>query len=104
MIKFFNGIPVAVNNTITKSSEEENYYISYNHSRRDYGVDTTALVITIGNNEKEVFYILKGNHSKQYVECKDLKDCINYFMSNKEYIHEYSNVFEHQYLLNEEAS
>ena len=102
MIKFFDGIPISINNTITKNSKEEKYYISYNSSRRDYGVDTTALVITIGDNERMVFYILKGNHSEQYTNCKNLKDCISYLMNNKEYIHEFSDVFEHEYLLNVE--
>lgn len=100
MIKFFNGIPVSINNTITKSNDEEQYYISYNPSRRDYGVDTTALVITIGNNERQVFYILKGNHKDQYANCKNLKECVKYFVSNKEYIHEMGDAFEHEYLAN----
>lgn len=95
MIKYFNGIPISVNNTITKNSKEEKYYVSYNPSKRDYGVDTTALVITIGDNERQVFYILKGNHSGQYENCKDLKECISYFVNNKECIHEISDAFEH---------
>lgn len=93
MIKYFNGIPISVNNTITKTSKE--YYVSYNPSKRDYGVDTTALVITIGDNERQVFYILKGNHSEQYENCKDLKECISYFVNNKECMHEFSDAFEH---------
>ena len=95
MIKYFNGMPVNINNTITKNSEEEKYYISYNPSYRDYGVDTTALVITIGDNERQVFYILKGKHSEQYANCKDLKECISYYVENKESIHEFSDTFEH---------
>jgi|GEM_PF-5361756 len=95
MTKFFNGVPIYINNTITKSSKEEKYYISYNPSMRDYGVDTTALVITIGDNERNVFYILKGNHTEQYANCKNLKDCITYCVNTKEYIHSYSDVFEH---------
>lgn len=99
MIKFFNGIPIVINNTIIKDSKEENYYISYNPSKRDYGVDTTALVITIGNNERQVFYTLKGNHTEQYKNCENLKDCVNYFINNKEYAHKFSDVFEHEYLI-----
>ena len=95
MIKYFNGIPIIVNNTITKNSKEEKYYISYNPSKRDYGVDTTALVITIGDNERQVFYILKGNHSGRYENCEDLKECINYFVNNKERTHAFSDAFEH---------
>lgn len=98
MIEFFNGVPIVIENTITKSSKEENYHISYNPSRRDYGVDTTALVITIGDNEREVYYILKGNHEKQYANCENLKDCVNYFKNNMEYKHKFSNAFEHGYL------
>ena len=94
MIKFFNGVPIVINNTITKDSKEENYYISYNSSRRDYGVDTTALVITIGDNERQVYYILEGNHSEQYARCESLKDCLNYFVENKDYIHKFSDAFE----------
>lgn len=95
MIKFFNGIPILIENTIAKDNKEENFYISYNPSYRDYGIDTTALVITIGNNERQVFYILKGNHSVQYENCKDLKECISYFVNNKEYEHKFSDGFEH---------
>ena len=95
MIKFFNGVPIMIENTITQSSKKENYYISYNPSRRDYGVDTTALVITIGDNERQLFYILKGNHKEQYASCKNLKECISYFINNKEFAHAFSDVFEH---------
>ncbi|MDA1675589.1 hypothetical protein [Bacillus cereus group sp. TH152-1LC] len=99
MIKFFNGVPIMINNTITKNSEEEKYYISYNPSHRDYGIDTTALVITIGDNERQVFYILKGNHKEQYENCKNLKDCVAYFVSNEEHAHKISDKFEHQHLI-----
>lgn len=97
MLKFFNGIPILIENTITKDSKEENYHISYNPSYRDYGIDTTALVITIGDNERQVFYILKGNHSTQYEKCENLKDCIRYFVNNKEDVHKFSDVFEHEW-------
>lgn len=99
MIKYYDGIPVRVDNTIVKSNKEESYYISYNPSVRDYGVDTTALVITIGNNERQVFYILKGNHKEQYSNCKNLKECVNYFINNKEHEHKFSDVFEHEKLV-----
>lgn len=99
MVKYFNGIPIFIDNTVTQDNKEENYYVSYNPSRRDYGVDTTALVITLGNNERQVFYILKGNHSKQYEGCKNLRECIHYLRANKELIHKYSDKFEPEYLL-----
>ena len=99
MIKYFNGIPINIPNTIVKDSKEENYYVSYNPSARDYGVDTTALVVTIGNNERQVFYILEGNHEKQYGNCKDLKECVKYFKDNEEHKHKFSEKFEHDYLI-----
>lgn len=95
MIKWFNGIPIDVPNKITKNSDEEKYYISYNPSFRDYGIDTTALVITIGDNERQVFYILKGNHEDQYANCESLQECLAYFVENKESAHQFSNTFEH---------
>lgn len=102
MLKILGGVPLIINNIITKSSKEEKYNISYNYSKKDYGIDTTALVINIGDNERDVYYILKGNHSEQYTNCKNLKDCINYFKNNKECTHKFSSVFEHEYLLNVE--
>lgn len=99
MIKYFNGVPVLIPNTISKSSEEEKYYISYNPSRRDYGVDTTALVITIGDNERQVYYILKGNHKEAYDNCKNLKECVAYFVENKTIVHDFSDKFEHEDLI-----
>lgn len=99
MIKYFNGIPVVIPNEVTKSSKEENYYISYNPSYRDYGIDTTALVITIGNNERHVFYTLKGNHSEGYDNCNSLKDCVRYFNDNKEQAHRICDEFEHEHLI-----
>ena len=98
MVYFVNGIPITAPNSIVKDNKEEKYYISYNPSIRDYGTKTTALVIN-KDNKKELFYILKGDHSKQYANCKDLKECINYFISNKKYIHEFSDEFEHGYML-----
>ena len=95
MIQYFNGVPVSIPNTITTESQSENYYVSYNPSRRDYGIDTTALVITIGNNERQVFYILKGNHTGQYAGCKDLNTCLKYYEDNAELRHRFSDSFEH---------
>lgn len=99
MIKYVDGIPIFVNNTITTNSKEEKYYVSYNPSYRDYGIDTTALVVTIGNNERQVFYILKGNHSEQYSNCDSLKECIRYYVKNKDRAHKFSDAFEHENLI-----
>ena len=95
MLKFYDGVPIVEHNTVTKDSKEEKYHISYNPYKRDYGVDTTALVIVIGDNERQVFYILKGDHTKQYDECENLKECLGYYAANKELQHKYSNPFEH---------
>lgn len=95
MLKFFNGMPVVITNKITNENKEEKYHISYNPSARDYGVDTTALVINIGDNERDVYYILSGNHSEQYGNCKNLKECLTYYTSNKELQHKFSSEFEH---------
>lgn len=95
MVKYFKGIPVIINNIISKDNKEKKYYISYNYSTRDYGVDTTALVITLGNNERQLFYILKGNHSKSYDECKNLNECVEYYKNNMELSHKYSDRLEH---------
>lgn len=98
MIKNYDGIPIFIPNTVVKENKSDNYYISYNPYYRDYGIDTTAIVITI-ENIRQLFYILKGNHSDKLNECKDLKECIKYYMDNKELIHSYSDEFEHEYIL-----
>lgn len=95
MIKVFNGIPVHIPNSITQNNDEEKYYISYNPSYRDYGIDTTALVVTIGDNERQVYYILEGNHSAAYETCENLAECLAYFTQNKESAHKFSDPFEH---------
>ncbi|MNL90985.1 hypothetical protein D3C81_07110 [compost metagenome] len=99
MIKYYGGVPILITNEVVTSNSEDKYYVSYNKSTRDYGVDTTALVITIGNNEREIFYILKGNHSEQYKKCKNLSECVKYFIANLTSIHGFSSSFEHDHLL-----
>ena len=66
-------------NYISKDSKD--YYISYNPlDVQSYGDTTTALHI----NETSQFLILNGNHTEQYNNCKDLKECLKYFYSKKE--------------------
>lgn len=84
-IQFFNGIPVNVPNEIRRNSDD--FYISYNASTRDYGCPTTALVL--GGCEK--FYILCGDHRKQYEEAETLEACLDYYRTNPELQHEYSD-------------
>lgn len=94
MVKFYNGIPISIINRIVLDNREEKYHVSYNPSVRDYRVATTALVITTKDNKKELFYILSGNHSKQYSNCKSLKECIDYFIENKELMHKFSDALQ----------
>ena len=89
-VEYFDGVPVFIPNKIMKENKEEKYYVSYNRSVRDYGVDTTALVV-FDENGNSIFYILKGNHAEKYHECEDLKECIDYFKNNIEFMHEYSD-------------
>lgn len=94
-----NGVPIIVDNEIVNDNKKENYYVSYNNKTRDYGVATTALVITIGNNERELYYILKGNHSAEYENLKSLAECVNYFFNNIGNKHSFSDEFEHEHLI-----
>ena len=99
MIEYINGIPLSVPNEIVSDDRSEHYHVSYNGSRTNYGVDTTALVIRSEDNKSEVYYILKGNHSKQFRNCKNLKDCVRYFIANKDISHSYSDKFIHNHLI-----
>ena len=56
----FNGIPVVIpNKTDDVDTGSPHWYVSYNnYSTRDYGCDTTALVLGQG----EYFIILNGDH------------------------------------------
>jgi ABC-type xylose transport system substrate-binding protein len=77
----FNGIPINTYNTVTNESKE--FYISYNnYDKRIYGCDTTALVY----GQMEKFYILNGNHTKEYAELftKGFDACFKYFTENED--------------------
>ena len=87
---FINGINIPETNVISKDAEE--FYISYEHFSFAYGCPTTALVIDrYKQNIGDLFYILKGDHRKQYNSCEMLQDSIRYLLSNKSIIHEYSD-------------
>lgn len=79
----FDGIPLFVPNDITNSKND--FYISYNSHTRDYGSDTTALVLT-SKEFMDKFLILNGNHKKQYDEIinngGNYNDCLEYFKNN----------------------
>ena len=74
-VSFIGGVPIYQPNTVSSSNED--FYISYNPSVRDYGTDTTALVI----HSTSQFLILAGNHAKQY-EGLSFEDSLAYFYAN----------------------
>lgn len=83
-VKNFDGIPIVVPNVIVLDTEE--YYVSYNvYDSRKYGSDTTALVV--GSR----FFILNGNHVKNYTSCESLEECLSYFNSQSDLINKYSD-------------
>ena len=74
----------------TKDSPAGDFYVSYNPSSRDYGSDTTALVL--GDMDK--FYILIGDHRKQYdaILSKGWDACLDYYKANMaEFGHKFSD-------------
>lgn len=91
------GIPISIPNDIISSNKD--FYISYNNRDiRIYGDVTTALVYEYPKGISEHYYILKGNHSKQYKNIidngGDIKECLEYFKSNHNLISEYSDQVE----------
>jgi len=87
--EFIDGIPVTIPNVTTTSKNHKNFYISYNnYNLNDYGGhDTTALVYE-GGQSLPIFFILNGNHLKQYKELKEngFDACYKYFLDNKEFM------------------
>lgn len=89
-VKFFNGTPLHIPNEVRENSRE--FYISYNSSSSGYGCPTTALVLN--NPQMTKFYILCGDHRKQFEEAETLEQCFVYFQSNPDKQHEYSDKLE----------
>lgn len=85
MIKYFDGIPVYIPNTIAE--DHKDYYISYCTDTRDYGCVTTALVL----NSPNKFLVLEGDHREQYSECDGLERCFEYFKSREDLKSKYSD-------------
>ncbi|MBA4293774.1 hypothetical protein C0431_12500 [bacterium] len=92
-VKYFNGVPIFVPNSIPKKGE--GYYVSYNPSARDYGVDTTALVVRVDNGNRDVYYILSGDHVEDYNACDSLDDCLRYLFDHEDQLHHMSEPIEH---------
>lgn len=83
----FNGIPVHIPNEVRQN--DHRFYISYNTSSRDYGCPTTALVLKDPQMTK--FYILCGDHRKQYEVANTLEGCLAYFRNLPYLRHSYSD-------------
>lgn len=79
-IKTIEGHPIMVPNKVVQCNK---FYISYNNYDTDiYGSDTTALVLGV----MEKFYILNGDHRKNYNALKDkgFEACFEYFKNNSD--------------------
>lgn len=87
---FFAGIPTTVLNEVRQN--DPSFYISYNRSPRDYGCATTALVLNDPQMTK--FYILRGDHRKQYEAAETWDNCLAYYQGNPTQQHEYSDKVE----------
>ena len=95
----FNGIPVVIpNKTDDVDTGSPHWYVSYNYSTRDYGCDTTALVLGQG----EYFIILDGDHRAAFnaviASAADkgwaysrLDLCLQYVRENKNLLNKMSN-------------
>ena len=84
---FIDGIPISVPNEIRQNSKD--FYVSYNGNYRDYGCPTTALVLNDPQMSK--FFILKGDHRRQYEEAGTYDACLRYYLDHPELQHEYSD-------------
>lgn len=92
-----NGI-IEYNSVIEGNNEQiefngkvyEGFYISYNNYDIEiYGDVTTALVI----GQMQKFYILKGDHRKQYAEIikQGFYKCLEFYKNNIADSHSYSD-------------
>lgn len=94
---FFDGVPALVTNrTDEVETGSKHWYISFNSSSRDYGCETTALVL----GQMEYFLILKGDHREGFQQAIDddkksfrtrLSRCLDYVRQNKDKLHDYSD-------------
>lgn len=79
--------------TNTTKEMSPHWYVSYNPSSRDYGCDTTALVLGQG----EHFLTLEGDHREALHAIMDdakpftLTRCLRYVDDNKDKLHEMSD-------------
>lgn len=93
----FEGFPTFIPNIIVSNNED--FYISYNNCDiHIYGDVTTALVYEFPKGKSEHYYVLNGNHVKQYNELLTkgggIKECLEYFKSNQDLMSKYSDKLE----------
>lgn len=76
-------------NTVLHAHVKRGFYVSFNWRTSEYGCVTTALV----SDSMDRFYILKGDHRKQYDALLDQgwDACFGYFIANISQRHEYSD-------------
>jgi hypothetical protein len=75
---------------VIDSKVYDGFYVSFDsYSRSAYGCDTTALVV----GQMQKFYILKGDHRKQYAEIfnQGFDICLDYYKNNIADSHKYSD-------------
>ncbi len=84
---FVDGIPVRAPNEVIQN--DPSFYVSYNASSGDYGCPTTALVLN--NPQMTKFYILCGDHRKQYEVAGNWDACLSYYASQPDMQHKYSD-------------
>jgi len=86
----YNSVPGERDDLVGFNDKTYNgFYVSYNPSARDYGCETTALVL----GQMEKFYILKGDHREQYMKLMDqgFDKCLEYYKDNIADSHEHSD-------------
>lgn len=95
-LHWFDGVPVIVPNKIDEvETGSPHWYISFNSSVRDYGCQTTALVL----GQMEYFLILRGDHREGFSNAIKNTDfpartrlgaCLQYVRDNRAELHEFS--------------
>ncbi|HGB9753148.1 TPA: hypothetical protein ACIYX1_004819 [Escherichia coli] len=62
--------------------KRDGWHLSYCGSSAAYGCKTTALVI-----DNRVFFVLKGDHRREWVEARTLWEALQYFVTHDDQIH-----------------
>lgn len=98
-MQWAGGVPITIpNKTDEVDTGSPHWYISFNSSAsvRDYGCQTTALVL----GQVEYILILRGDHREGFSEAIEkaafpqhtrLSACLDYVRANADKLHEYSD-------------